>query len=113
MAVVYNWIIENMEHEVSDGGVVTAYWRCNASEDVTSGDDTTTYTSTAYGSCGFTYDASSPDFTPYNDLTEAQVQGWVWEQVSQADTEAALAAEINVQKNPTSADGVPWETSTE
>jgi hypothetical protein len=36
--------------------------------------------------------------------------GWVWEQVSQEETEAALTANIEGQINPTTADGVPWES---
>lgn len=101
------WIIETMEHEVSDGGVIVAHWRCNDSETV--GDDT--YFATAYGTCSFTYDASSPDFTPYADLTESQVLGWCWSDeggVDQTAVEASLTANIDEQKNPTTEDGVPW-----
>ena len=101
------WIIETMEHNVSDGGVIVAYWRCNDSETV--GDDT--YSASAYGSCSFTYDASSPDYTPYADLTESQVLGWCWSEeggVDQTAVEASLTANIEEQKNPITEDGVPW-----
>ena len=105
------WIIETMEHEVSDGGVIVAHWRCNDSETVGTGDDAVTYSATAYGTASFTYDASSPDFTPYADLTESQVLGWCWSEeggVDQDAVEASLTANINEQKNPTTEDGVPW-----
>ena len=108
MAITYTWTIPTLEHEIADGGVYVAHWRCTGSETTGSGDDAVTYTASIYGTCGFTYDASSPDYTPYDDLTETQVQEWIWEQVSQADTEAAIASNINAQINPTTADGVPW-----
>ena len=62
----------------------------------------------SYGTCGLTYDASSADFIPYADLTEAQVQEWIWEQVNQADTEASIASKIDAIANPTTAAGTPW-----
>lgn len=99
------WIIETMEHNVSDGGVIVAHWRCNDSETV--GEDT--YFATIYGTVSFTYDPSSPDFTPYADLTESQVLGWCWaDGVDKDAVEASLTANINAQKNPTTEDGVPW-----
>jgi hypothetical protein len=96
-----------MEHNVSDGGVIVAHWRVNDSETV--GDDT--YSASAYGTASFTYDASSPDFTPYADLTEEQVLGWCWSEEGGVDKdaiEASLTANIAEQKNPVTEDGVPW-----
>ena len=34
--------------------------------------------------------------------------GWVHAEVDQSATEAALTANIEAQKNPVSADGMPW-----
>lgn len=108
MAVTYEWQIVTMEHEVSDGGVVVAHWKCSGSDTTGSGDDVVTYSAFNYGTCSFTYDASSSDFTPYDDLTESQVQGWVWGQVNQEDVESQIASNINEQINPATIDGVPW-----
>ena len=103
------WTISTLERELSDGGVIVAHWRATDSETVGEGDDAVTYTASNYGTCGFTYDASSPDFTPYDQLTQNQVLGWCWTNGIDKDaTEASLAANINDQKNPTTADGVPW-----
>ena len=103
------WTISTLERELSDGGVIVAHWRATDSETVGTGDEAVTYSASNYGTCGFTYDASSPDFTPYADLTESQVLGWCWANgVDQSAIEASLAANINDQKNPTTADGVPW-----
>jgi hypothetical protein len=57
---------------------------------------------------GFTPDATSPDFKPYDQVTEAEVLGWVWGSVDKDETEANLAAQIDAQKNPTSEAGLPW-----
>jgi len=95
------WTIANLEHNVADGGVTVAHWRVSEVD----GD----YSASAYGTCGFTYDASSPDFTPYDQLTQDQVLGWCWNDgVDKDGIEASLAANINDQKNPTQANGVPW-----
>ena len=98
------WTIANLERNVADGGVTVAHWRVTESETV--GDDT--FTASAYGTLGFTPDADADDFVPYADLTESTVMGWVWAEVDQSATEAALTANIAEQKNPTSADGMPW-----
>ena len=98
------WTIANLERNVADGGVTVAHWRVTESETV--GDDT--FTASAYGTCGFTPDADADDFVAYNSLTEEVVMGWVWESVNQEDTEAALTANIEGQKNPVSANGMPW-----
>ena len=98
------WTIANLERNVADGGVTVAHWRVTESETV--GDDT--FTASAYGTCGFTPDASADDFVAYDSLTEEVVMGWVHEEVNKDDTEASLTANIAGQKNPVSADGMPW-----
>lgn len=100
MAITYTWTIPTVERNLSDGGVTVAHWRCDAVD----GD----YSASSYGTCGFTPDASASDFVAYDNLTEATVIGWVQAEVSQADTEAALAAKIAADKTPTTGAGVPW-----
>jgi len=94
------WTIANLERNVADGGVTVAHWRVTEVD----GD----YSASSYGTCGFTPDADDPSFVAYDNLTEADVLGWVWAEVDQAATEAALTANIEAQKNPVSADGMPW-----
>jgi len=94
------WTIATLERELSDGGVVVAHWRVSEVD----GD----YSASAYGTCSFTYDSTDPSFVSYDSLTEADVLGWVWGEVDQEATEAALAADIEAQQHPTTADGVPW-----
>ncbi len=102
------WTIANLERNVADGGVTVAHWRVTEEETVGTGDDAVTYTASSYGTCGFTPDADADDFVAYDSLTEATVLGWVHAEVDQDATEAALTAKIEADKNPVSADGMPW-----
>ena len=102
MAIEYTWTIAQCEHEVATGGITVAHWRVSAVD----GD----YTASAYGTAGFTPDATDPDFTPYDQVVEAEVLAWVWVSggVDKDEIEANLAAQIDAQKNPVSAAGTPW-----
>ena len=101
MATEFKWSIGTLERKLDDGFVFTAHWRCTASD----GD----YSASSYGTAGFTPDASAPGFVAYDALTEANVLAWVWaDGVDRDATEAALQARIDADKNPTTADGVPW-----
>ena len=94
------WTISTLERELSDGGVVVAHWRATAVD----GD----FSASSYGTVGFTPDPSASGFIAYDSLTEADVIGWVQAEVDQDAIEASLAAQIEADKNPTQAAGVPW-----
>ena len=98
------WTIATLERELADGGVTVAHWRCTEEETV--GEET--FSASSYGTVGFTPDPTDPDYVPYADLTEEVVLGWVWESVDKDATEASLAAKIEAEKNPVTANGVPW-----
>jgi hypothetical protein len=100
MATTYNWTIANLEHNVADGGVIVAHWRVTAQD----GD----YSSSAYGTAGFTPDPDAEGFVPYADLTEADVLAWVWASVDKDEMEANLAKQIEDQKAPKTESGLPW-----
>ena len=100
MAVTYTWTIPTCEHDIASGGINVIHWRCTGVD----GDNS----ASSYGTVGLTPDPSSPDFVAYADVTEAMAQGWVWDSVSQADTEAAIADKIDAMANPTEASGTPW-----
>ena len=81
----------------------------NAEQTVGTGDDAVTYYATRYGTCRFTPDPESGDYTPYADVTEADVLGWCWaDGVDQTEIEASLQAQIDLQITPTTGEGVPW-----
>jgi len=91
------WKIVQLDRKTADGFVTTAHWTVTA----TDGD----FSAHAYASCGFDGELT----TPYEDLTEEQVLGWVWANgVDKDATEESLAAQIELQKNPVTATGVPW-----
>ena len=100
MAIEYTWSIPTTEYETATGGITVAHWRVSAVD----GD----YTASSYGTCGFTPDATDSAFKPYDQVTEAEVLAWVHASVDKDATEAALAAKIEADKNPTSAAGTPW-----
>ena len=95
------WSIGQMDRNADNGGVTVAHWNVTAVD----GD----YSASAYGTVGFTPDASAPDFKPYASLTQADVLAWVWASgVDKAAAEASLAQQIEVQKNPVTLNGLPW-----
>ena len=94
------WTIATCEHDVATGGITVAHWRVSAVD----GD----YTASAYGTAGFTPDATAEGFKPYDQITEAEVLAWVYASVGKDATEAALSAKIEADKNPVSASGTPW-----
>ena len=100
MAITYDWTIPTCEHDIATGGINVVHWRCTGVD----GDQS----ASSYGTVGLTPDPSAADFVAYADVTEAQAQAWVWGSVSQADTEAAIAAKIDALINPTEASGTPW-----
>jgi hypothetical protein len=91
-----NWNIVQLDRKTADNYVTTAHWTCTA----TDGD----FSANAYGTVGFSGDL----VTPYENLTQEQVLGWVWEQIDKAEIEANLNKQIEAQKNPVSETGVPW-----
>lgn len=98
------WKIEDLNRTLPDGVVYTAHWRVSKTDGDASG--------SVYGTISFpAKNPSDPDFIPYDNLTEAIVIGWVKEEMG-ADTvaahEAAVQAQIDAQKNPTSSSGLPW-----
>jgi hypothetical protein len=94
-----NWQIIQLDRKTADGFVTTAHWNCTA----TDGD----FSANAYGTVGFSGDL----VTPYENLTQEQVLGWVWEQIDKAEIEANLTKQIEAQKNPVSVAGVPWASA--
>jgi hypothetical protein len=98
MTIAYNWTITQTDYEVSNGFITTAHWTASAVD----GD----YTASIYSTCSW---ADGSPTIPYSDVTEAEVLQWVWDSgVSKDATEAALAQNIELQKNPVTATGTPW-----
>jgi hypothetical protein len=90
------WRISQLDRNTADGFVNCAHWTCTGQDGE--------FTGSVYASCGFEGELS----VPYESLTEATVLGWVWQKVDKEATEAAVAAQIEAQKNPVQASGLPW-----
>ncbi len=96
MTNTYTWLVEYMScYPEADGETDVVFvvgWRCNATDG--------TYDATQYGTVNVPYVAGDP-YTPYADLTETQVQGWVWANgVDQAAVQSWLDTNIANQVNP-------------
>ena len=93
------WNVAQMERHTADGIVFTVHYTVAASDG--------TYSSSAYGSIGL--EQPEGDVVPYADLTPELVIGWVQEKLNVEEIEAALQAQIDQQRTPTTAAGVPWQ----
>lgn len=93
----FTWKIEQLERQASDGLVVVSYWRVIAVD----GD----YTAESYGS---TTHSRADEFTPYEDLAEADVINWVKAKLDVAEIEASLQSQIDAKRTPTQLIGMPW-----
>ena len=94
------WSIGQLDRNAANGGVTVAHWRVEAVDGE--------HSASAYGSAGFTPDASAADFKPYDQLTQADVLAWVWGSVDKAEIETSLAQQIEAKKNPVTLNGLPW-----
>lgn len=114
MAITTTWSVNDMTRKDSDGGVFLVYWSC-----VASSNDGTVYSASESGRLRLTYDASAPDFIPYENLTEEIVLGWVYDSLIEGD-ETANQAKARVEADRTAkvqgqidraasdASGLPW-----
>jgi len=99
-----NWIIKQIlvkktEALLSDV-VITANWSCRGSDGA--------FNAALTGCVSFA--PPSGDFTPYDQLAEAQVLGWCWDNgVDKASVEASVEKEIVEQANaPVVSLPLPW-----
>ena len=93
------WTVSAMDCKVSEDNlsdvVFNVHWRCSATE--VDGDKT--YSASVYSTCSVP--GPGTPFTPYADLTQDQVLGWIWANgVDRAATEAAVEAQLELQKHP-------------
>ena len=96
------WNIGQLERNTADWIVFTAHYTVDANDG--------TYSAGAYGSVGL--EQPEGNVIPYADLTPEVVIGWVQEKLGGeekvAEISAALQKQIDEQRTPTTAAGVPW-----
>jgi hypothetical protein len=115
MNATINWSVGVMDcyptYEQNTDVVFTVHWDCTGYE-IFSG---STYNGRVYGSTGVTYHSGS-GFTSYDDLTQPQVLGWVWDAMgsgSKENYEAAVQGQINNLINPPIVTPpLPWSAPT-
>ena len=109
MAITKTWEVNTLQRELADGYVNKVIYRVKGTDG--------TYETRATGEV----DLEKPEtLIPYKDLTQDTVIGWVKAKLnSETDTEgktidkvaqieAAIDANINLQKTPTHGTGTPW-----
>ena len=98
----FTWKIAQLDRETKDGFVFTAHYTVDAVS------DDQVYRAGAYGSIGF---ERPENLIPFADLTEDIVLGWVKEALTAekvSSVEAALQIQLDEQRNPSKAGGLPW-----
>ena len=93
----FTWQVVQTDYNTSDKFITTVHYNVSAVD----GD----FTASTYGTVGYTEEGA---FTPYSQLTEAVVVGWVQTSLGKDTVEASLAAQIEALKNPVSESGLPW-----
>lgn len=106
MTITINWTINNLERQTSDGLVTVVHWGASASE--ASNDPENLYGASVYNTQAL---ERGDSFVNYDTLTQETVLGWLWQKVDKEAVEAALTAQIEAQKEPVMANGLPWVTA--
>ena len=103
MTITKTWEVNTLQRELADGYVNKVIYRVKGTDG--------TYETRATGEV----DLEKPDtLVPYKDLTAETVISWVkakleaQESGTVAKIEAAIDANINLQKTPTHGTGTPW-----
>jgi hypothetical protein len=99
------WKINNLERKTSDGLVTVVHWGASATE--ASNDPENPY---GAGIVNTQVLERGDSFVNYDTLTEETVLSWLWGKVDKDAVESALTAQIEAQKAPVTANGLPWVT---
>jgi len=96
MATTFTWSVTQMDCYPQTEGqtdvVFCCHWRLTGTDGI--------YSGTVYSTCGVTYEAGTP-YTPYANLTQDQVLGWIWASgVDKDSAEAAVQTQIDNQITP-------------
>ena len=95
------WTITQTDYQTANGFIFTAHWTATQVD----GD----YTASIWSTCS--WQAGTPTI-PYANVTMQEVLDWCYAAgVDKDATEAALAQQIELQKNPVTATGTPWSAA--
>mgnify|MGYP003991405825 CR=1 FL=1 len=93
-------LINNLERNLPDNGVTIVHYSIVLEQDGISKRNN--------GTISFTPDPEAEGYIPFDELTEAQVIGWVEVELDVPAIEASLQARIDEEVTPTTASGMPW-----
>jgi len=95
---VITWTITQTDYETANGFIFTAHWTATQVDEG--------YTASIWSTCS--WQAGTPTI-PYANVTMQEVLDWCYASGVDKDAiEAALAQQIELQKNPVTAQGTPW-----
>jgi hypothetical protein len=96
----FDWAVAQLERHTADGVVYTVHWTVTANDG--------TYSASGYGSIGLE-PPEEDSMIPYADLTPEIVIDWAADKLEVEQIEAALQAQLDEQRQPTKAQGLPWQ----
>ena len=113
MAITYTWTVTNMSvlQTPQPDFVVNAQWLCSGVDDTSTEENP--LIANISGIQSFP-DQQGDNFVPYANLTEAEVLGWIWEQMGangKSNSEACVEGQIESEKNPPvspTSEALPW-----
>jgi hypothetical protein len=95
-----DWSISALDCRVQEDGLSDVVYQCHWRVSKTEVDGDKTYSASVYSTCSVP-GPNPASFTPYDQLTQAEVLNWIWANgVDKAATEAAVQQQIELQKHP-------------
>jgi hypothetical protein len=105
MATTFNWQVTAMDCSTTEQNphtVIACHWTCSGTDGI--------YNASVYSTCSVL--SLKDTFTPYDNLTQEQVLGWIWANgVDKDSIEATVQRQIDSQINPPVVTlPLPWST---
>lgn len=104
MSTTFTWSILTLDRTVADGIVNTVHYRVDANDG--------SYTADSYGTVSLQAPAEGDPVIPYSDLTADICIGWTKASLGGDEKVAEildeLQAQIDEQRTPNQASGMPW-----
>ena len=108
MAIEKKWVISQIEVINQVGDLEKVAYRIHYRRQMTETVEDKTYFAETYSVITLP-EADPQNFTPYEQLTKEQVEGWLASALNVEAIDASLAAQIEDKKHPkTSAPALPW-----
>jgi hypothetical protein len=104
-----DWRVTNLDCKVQEDGLSDVVYQCHWRVSKTEVDGDKTYSASVYSTCSVP-GPNPASFVPFDQLTQNEVLGWIWANgVDRAATEAAVEAQLELQKHPVTVSlAPPW-----